>query len=61
MSTAFIPAPADENQVTLVGSLPKGGGFSYVLSAAQARKAVADAILAEKAFLDGACEWEEEG
>ena len=54
-----VASTVSGDQVTLVGSLPKGGGFSYVLSAAQARKAVADAILAEKAFLDGACEWEE--
>jgi len=61
MSSAFIPAPADENQVTLVGTLPKGDKFSSFSSAAEARKAVADAILAEKAFLEGACEWGEEG
>ena len=47
------------DQVTLAGSLPKGGSFSFVLSAAQARKAVADALLAEKDFLDEACRWEE--
>jgi len=47
------------DQVTLAGSLPKGGAFSFVLSAAQARKAVADALLAEKDFLDEACRWEE--
>jgi hypothetical protein len=47
------------DQVSLVGSLPKGGSFAYILSAAQARTAVAEAIYAEKAFLDGACEGEE--
>jgi hypothetical protein len=47
------------DQVTLTGSLPKGGAFSFVLSAAQARKAVADALLAERDFLDEASRWEE--
>jgi hypothetical protein len=61
MSTANIPAPADEDQVTLVGTLPKDDNFSSFSSAARARKAVADAILAEKVFLDGACEWLGEG
>ena len=32
------------DQVTLVGSLPKGGAFSYVLSSSRARMAVAVAL-----------------
>jgi hypothetical protein len=34
------------DQVALAGSLPKGGVFSVVLSASQARKAVAEALVA---------------
>ena len=34
------------DQVTLAGSLPKGGDISVVLSASQARKAVAEALVA---------------
>ena len=34
------------DEVTLAGSLPKGGVFSAVLSASQARKAVAEALVA---------------
>jgi hypothetical protein len=47
------------DQVKLVGSLPKGGDFSYVLSVTQSHKAVIEALLSEKALLDGASEWEE--
>ena len=44
------------DQVTLAGSLPKGGAFSYVLSGSQARRAVADALVEVQplaAALDG--------
>lgn len=34
------------DRVALAGSLPKGGDFSVVLSASQARKAVAEALVA---------------
>lgn len=34
------------DQVAIAGSLPKGGAFSVVLSAFQARKAVAEALIA---------------
>ena len=37
------------DDIALIGSLPKGGVFSFVLSAAQARKAVADAMTEVKA------------
>jgi len=47
------------DRVTLAGYLPKGGSFSFVLSAAQALKAVADALLAERDFLAEAYRWEE--
>lgn len=33
------------DEVTLAGSLPKGGAFSVVLSVSQARKAVAEALV----------------
>lgn len=39
-------------KVWLVGVLPKGGAFSYVLSMSQARKSVKDAILAEEPLID---------
>ncbi len=37
------------DQVAIGGSLPKGGDFSYVLSGCQARKAVAEALVAIQA------------
>lgn len=39
------------DQVTLVGSLPKGGAFSYVLSGYRARKAMSEALATVRAIV----------
>ncbi len=40
-----------EDQVTLVGSLPKGGAFSCVLSVSQARMAMSEALATVRAIV----------
>jgi hypothetical protein len=47
------------DSLILVGSLPKGGAMSFAFSAAQARKALADALAGAKPLVDELSQQEE--